>query len=174
MRPTSLLQGASRLPLTGKRGNKDFYKGTGQARVPGGGHRTGPPGKHVVRGTAKYRLVDEKVRVFVAPTQGALGNTELKPYVATQDLDKHERFFNPYSHAYGDRPRLPSFSPNATPMIAGTSLSRRDYTAFSKRWADLSHDERQFVVMQQRRQWWEGMSKKFGSNVADSGAQGTQ
>lgn len=27
MRPTSILAGASRIPLTGKRGNKDFYKG---------------------------------------------------------------------------------------------------------------------------------------------------
>ena len=40
--------------------------GTRQAFLPGG-HRTGAPGKHVVRGKAKYRLVDEQVRVFVAP-----------------------------------------------------------------------------------------------------------
>ncbi|WVQ75969.1 hypothetical protein IAR50_005605 [Cryptococcus sp. DSM 104548] len=165
MRPTSIVQGASRLALTGKRGNKDFYKGTGQARVPGGGHRTGPPGKHVVRGTAKYRLVDEKVRVFVAPTQEALGSTELKPYVATQDLDNPQKLFNPFSHASENRPRLPSFSPNATPSFPGAPLSRREYTQFSKRWAQLSHDERQFVVMQQRREWWTGMSQLYGSDV---------
>jgi len=40
--------------------------GTRQAYLPGG-HRTGAPGKHVVRGKAKYRLIDEKVRFFVAP-----------------------------------------------------------------------------------------------------------
>lgn len=40
--------------------------GTRQAFLPGG-HRTGAPGKHVIGGKAKYRLVDEKVRVFVAP-----------------------------------------------------------------------------------------------------------
>lgn len=67
MRPSPSLLGASRLPLTIKRGNKDFYKGTRQAYVPGGGHRTGPPGKHVVRGKAKYRIVDEQVRYFVGP-----------------------------------------------------------------------------------------------------------
>jgi hypothetical protein len=40
--------------------------GTRQAFLPGG-HRTGTPGKHVVRGKAKYRLLDENVRFFVAP-----------------------------------------------------------------------------------------------------------
>ena len=40
--------------------------GTRQAYLPGG-HRTGAPGKHVVRGKAKYRLLDENVRFFVAP-----------------------------------------------------------------------------------------------------------
>lgn len=40
--------------------------GTRQAALPGG-LRTGAPGKHVVKGKAKYRLVDEKVRYFVAP-----------------------------------------------------------------------------------------------------------
>lgn len=46
--------------------------GTGQSYVPGGGHRTGPPGKHVVRGKGKYRLVDEKVRYYVGPGTEAL------------------------------------------------------------------------------------------------------
>lgn len=41
--------------------------GTRQAFVPGGGHRTGPPGKHVIGGKAKYRVLDEKVRYFVSP-----------------------------------------------------------------------------------------------------------
>lgn len=40
--------------------------GTRQAFLPGG-RRTGAPGKHVVGGKAKYRLLDEKVRVYVAP-----------------------------------------------------------------------------------------------------------
>ncbi|KAF7982589.1 hypothetical protein HWV62_27603 [Athelia sp. TMB] len=75
------LSKASRRPLTPKRGNKDYYKGTRQAFLPGG-HRTGAPGVHVVRGTAKYRLLDEKVRVFVAPSVEELNNTPLKPYVA--------------------------------------------------------------------------------------------
>lgn len=111
MRPSTSLMGASRLPLTTKRGNKDFYKGefgqfhpergsvslflivlsssfasmisgvneltlscvgTGQAYVPGGGHRTGPPGNHVIRGKGKYRILDERVRYFVSPGVEAL------------------------------------------------------------------------------------------------------
>ncbi|THH14580.1 hypothetical protein EW146_g5769 [Bondarzewia mesenterica] len=74
------LSKASRLPLTTKRGNKDFYKGTRQAYLPGG-HRTGAPGKHVVAGKAKYRLIDEKVRFFVAPPIEDIINSPLKPYV---------------------------------------------------------------------------------------------
>ncbi|KZT19934.1 hypothetical protein NEOLEDRAFT_1158880 [Neolentinus lepideus HHB14362 ss-1] len=74
------LSKASRRPLTPKRGNKDFYKGTRQAYLPGA-HRTGAPGKFVIRGKAKYRLVDEQVRVFVAPPIGELNSTKLKPYV---------------------------------------------------------------------------------------------
>ncbi|KAF8961736.1 hypothetical protein BDZ97DRAFT_1827745 [Flammula alnicola] len=60
------LSKASRAPLTPKRGNKDFYKGTRQAYLPGG-RRTGAPGKHVIRGKAKYRLIDEKVRCMSHP-----------------------------------------------------------------------------------------------------------
>ncbi|ETW78223.1 hypothetical protein HETIRDRAFT_325763 [Heterobasidion irregulare TC 32-1] len=71
---------ASRRALTPKRGNKDFYKGTRQAFLPGG-HRTGAPGKHVVAGKAKYRLIDEKVRFFVAPPVEEINNSLLKPYV---------------------------------------------------------------------------------------------
>ncbi|KZT13228.1 uncharacterized protein LAESUDRAFT_754218 [Laetiporus sulphureus 93-53] len=85
------LSKASRRPLTSKRGNKDFYKGTGQAFLPGG-HRTGAPGKHVVRGKAKYRLVDEKVRVFVAPSIEDIKNTKLRPYVDISfNLSKEEK-----------------------------------------------------------------------------------
>ncbi|KAI9431012.1 hypothetical protein F5148DRAFT_1271761 [Russula earlei] len=75
------LSKASRLPLTSKHGNKDYYKGTRQAFLPGG-HRTGAPGKHVVRGKAKYRLLDEKVRFFVAPPVEEINGSPLRPYVA--------------------------------------------------------------------------------------------
>jgi large subunit ribosomal protein L41 len=88
---------ASRLPLTPKRGNKDYYKGkiqcfkdssltlkehpmttgTRQAYLPGG-HRTGAPGKHVVRGKAKYRLLDEKVRFFVAPPVEEINSSSVR------------------------------------------------------------------------------------------------
>ncbi|KAG5642753.1 hypothetical protein DXG03_002234 [Asterophora parasitica] len=74
------LSKASRRPLTPKRGNKDYYKGTRQAFLPGG-LRTGAPGKHVIGGKAKYRLVDEQVRVFVAPPLEELLSSPLKPYV---------------------------------------------------------------------------------------------
>ncbi|KAG6819239.1 hypothetical protein H0H93_013897 [Arthromyces matolae] len=74
------LSKASRRPLTSKKGNKDYYKGTRQAYLPGG-LRTGAPGKHVVGGKAKYRLLDEKVRVFVAPPLEQILSSPLKPYV---------------------------------------------------------------------------------------------
>ncbi|KIK96101.1 hypothetical protein PAXRUDRAFT_826335 [Paxillus rubicundulus Ve08.2h10] len=81
MHPTLVcLSKASRRALTPKRGNKDFYKGTRQATLPGG-LRTGAPGRFVIRGTAKYRLLDEKVRVFVGPGIEEISNSELKPYV---------------------------------------------------------------------------------------------
>jgi large subunit ribosomal protein L41 len=51
--------------------------GTRQSYVPGGGHRTGPPGKHVVQGKAKFRIVDEQVRIFVPPPQDALQSTHV-------------------------------------------------------------------------------------------------
>lgn len=82
MIPTTVrLSKASRLSLTPKRGNKDFYKGTRQAFLPGG-RRTGAPGKHVVGGKAKYRLLDEKVRVYVAPPIHEIESSPLRPYVA--------------------------------------------------------------------------------------------
>ncbi|KAF9218817.1 hypothetical protein BS17DRAFT_790617 [Gyrodon lividus] len=81
MHPTlACLSKASRRALTPKRGNKDFYKGTRQATLPGG-HRTGAPGRFIISGTAKYRLLDEKVRVFVGPGIEEISNSELKPYV---------------------------------------------------------------------------------------------
>jgi len=118
MQTTKRLLGASRLPLTTKRGNKDYYKGlsplslaepsipflevsfpnhtrnpvpyplsrelnrslgTRQAFVPGESRRTGPPGKHVLRGQAKYRILDEQVRYFVSPGPETLRNTEVCP-----------------------------------------------------------------------------------------------
>ncbi|KIK26107.1 hypothetical protein PISMIDRAFT_676685 [Pisolithus microcarpus 441] len=84
MFPTAArLSKASRRPLTPKRGNKDFYKGTRQATLPGG-LRTGAPGRFIVRGSGKYRLLDEKVRVFVAPHISEINQCELKPYVHTE------------------------------------------------------------------------------------------
>ncbi|WVQ98439.1 hypothetical protein IAU59_005563 [Kwoniella sp. CBS 9459] len=166
MRPTSILAGASRLPLTPKRGNKDFYKGTGQSRVPGGGHRTGPPGVHVVRGKAKYRVLDEKVRVFVGPGAQTLEQTELRPYVATQQLlaNDETRFFNPFSRSSADRPRLPSFSPNALPTTLSEDAkpSKKDFTAFSKRYQRLDGPEKQALIMDARRNWFNEMSRLYG------------
>jgi large subunit ribosomal protein L41 len=52
--------------------------GTRQAYLPGG-HRTGAPGKHVVRGKAKYRLLDEKVRFFVAPPVEEINSSPVRP-----------------------------------------------------------------------------------------------
>lgn len=55
-----------------------FEPGTRQAYLPGG-HRTGAPGKHVIRGKAKYRLEDEKVRVYVAPPIEQILSSPVRP-----------------------------------------------------------------------------------------------
>lgn len=146
---------------------------------------------HVVRGKSKYRLLDNRVRVFVGPGKDALDNTEvgnfylsntitswkggkkliggwllgqLRPYVATRDDDdkSHTTFFNPFSRASASRPNLPSFSPNVSPPVFGERLTRKDYTKFSKKYAQLSGEERQWVVMEQRRKWWAGMMQLYG------------
>lgn len=62
-----------------------FFTGTRQAYLPGG-LRTGAPGKHVVSGKAKYRLVDEQVRYFVAPSIEDLNNTPVNLHVNQADL----------------------------------------------------------------------------------------
>jgi hypothetical protein len=87
MRPTSqVLSKASRLPMKPFMGNKDFYKGLyprhryaaafsdnlptllgNRAAYLPQGHRTGAPGKHIIGGKGNYRLIDEKVRIFIAP-----------------------------------------------------------------------------------------------------------
>ncbi|WVW83479.1 hypothetical protein I302_105500 [Kwoniella bestiolae CBS 10118] len=176
MRPTSVIAGASRLPLTPKRGNKDFYKGTGQSRVPGGGHRTGPPGVHVVKGKAKYRVLDEKVRIFVGPGAKVLEETELRPYVATQQiLDTSKgltKFFNPYSKSSSNRPKFPSFSPMPSPPQVPSAtlegemelgkLGRKDFTQFSKRYQNLTGEEKQALIMDFRRNWFNEMSARYG------------
>ena len=51
--------------------------GTRQAFLPKG-TRTGAPGRHVVGGKAKYRLIDEKVRVFVAPPLEQIVNSPVR------------------------------------------------------------------------------------------------
>ncbi|KLO18826.1 hypothetical protein SCHPADRAFT_993273 [Schizopora paradoxa] len=82
MRPTfAALSKASRRPLNPKRGNKDYYKGTRQAFLPGG-LRTGAPGEYYGSTKARYRLLDEKVRVFIAPPVEDINNSRMKPYVA--------------------------------------------------------------------------------------------
>ena len=53
------------------------FSGNGQSYVPGGGHRTGPPGKHVIGGKAKFRVMDDKVRYFVSPGADVLDSTDV-------------------------------------------------------------------------------------------------
>ncbi|KAJ3501599.1 hypothetical protein NMY22_g18870 [Coprinellus aureogranulatus] len=66
-------QGVRRLKIDGTEGD-----------AHGEWHRTGAPGKHVIGGRAKYRLIDEKVRVFVAPPVEEIATSPLKPYVSVK------------------------------------------------------------------------------------------
>lgn len=46
-----------------------------------GSYRSGAPGAHVVKGKAKYRLVDEQVRYFVAPPVEEIENSPVRASV---------------------------------------------------------------------------------------------
>ncbi|KAJ7590666.1 hypothetical protein C8J56DRAFT_824397 [Mycena floridula] len=110
MRPTlSCLSKASRTPLTGKRANKDFFKGTRQAILPGGVLRTGAPGKHIIGGSGKYRLLDERIRVYVAPPLAEIEASELKPYV-------HRAVRLPESIIRGQKDGLPGVGSLSRPV----------------------------------------------------------
>ena len=56
-----------------------------------GGHRTGAPGKHVISGKAKYRLLDEKVRVFVAPPIEDIEQSPVRMNTAS-NTDSHSNY----------------------------------------------------------------------------------
>jgi hypothetical protein len=79
-RPNAEIRTFTRVILTFRKSLllTDETLGTRQAFLPGG-HRTGAPGKHVVRGKAKYRLCDEKVRFFVAPPIEDIRNSPVRP-----------------------------------------------------------------------------------------------
>ncbi|EJD49965.1 hypothetical protein AURDEDRAFT_58750 [Auricularia subglabra TFB-10046 SS5] len=97
MRPTLAVLGkANRRPMLARQGNKDYYKGNRAAYLPGG-HRTGAPGKHVVQGKAKYRIIDEQVRVFVAPPIDEIISSPLKAYVH-RSVRKVRDDSGPYGH----------------------------------------------------------------------------
>ncbi|KAK7025147.1 hypothetical protein R3P38DRAFT_2952953 [Favolaschia claudopus] len=68
-----------RRPLQSFMANKDYYKGNRQASLPG--HRTGAPGVHIGKRPG-YKLLESKVRVFVAPPIDQIIASPLKPYVA--------------------------------------------------------------------------------------------
>ncbi|KAJ9105344.1 hypothetical protein QFC21_001713 [Naganishia friedmannii] len=162
MQASKIAQGASRLPLTSKRGNKDFYKGTRQAFVPGGGHRTGPPGKHVIGGKAKYRIMDEKVRYFVSPGADVLNVSALKPYVATTNPTL------PKDRYSSSNPYIP-FGPNASHIAVETTdprngrplrIAPHDTRAFGKWYQSLGIADRARVVAEQRRDWYVAIAEK--------------
>jgi hypothetical protein len=56
-----------------------------------------------------------------------------------------------------ERPRLPSFSPRP-PRSQNTVTDR----TFSKRYAALRPEEQTALIMKSRRDWWQGLTKKYG------------
>ncbi|KAK4046776.1 Homoserine dehydrogenase [Microbotryomycetes sp. JL221] len=72
----AVMSKASRMPLSSKQGNKNFYKGTGS--FPGLGPKR--QGRHGTRSKAPYLLMPERMRTFVVPP--ALDKSDLRPYVA--------------------------------------------------------------------------------------------
>lgn len=183
MKPSTSILGASRLPLTPKRGNKDFYKGksihlwhlgadadgkgTRQSYVPGGGHRTGPPGRHVVQGKAKYRLLDTRVRYFVGPGAEAMASTEVRPLVLPAFQGDADEKLRPYVSTQNPSlpsTSLPSFSPNPDRPSGGFTIPA--YTKFSRQYQRLSAPEKEALKVEARRKWWDGMVSQFGDRSA--------
>ena len=54
-----------------------FFPGYRAAYEPGG-RRTGAPGEHISHGKAKYRIIDENVRYYVAPAIEDLKNSPVR------------------------------------------------------------------------------------------------
>ncbi|KAF7356445.1 hypothetical protein MVEN_00977600 [Mycena venus] len=81
MFPTAIARNRfkGRRPLQAFMANKDYYKGNRQAALPG--HRTGAPGVHINKRPG-YKLLESRVRVFVAPPIDDILASPLKPYVA--------------------------------------------------------------------------------------------
>ena len=90
--------------------------GSGQAYVPGGGHRTGPPGKHVIGGQAKFRVMDDKVRYYVGPGAEILDSTDV-----SQSLPESARGY-PWMHNETDHSTPPPPQPRGPCSSNPTSL----------------------------------------------------
>nr|GAT42429.1 predicted protein [Mycena chlorophos] len=89
MQPTAVrLRLQPRRPLLSFRANKDYYKGNRQSALPG--HRTGAPGVHVNRRVG-YKLLESRVRVFVAPPIQDILESPLKPYVEPRTRPKQKQ-----------------------------------------------------------------------------------
>ena len=71
------------------------FVGTRQATLPGG-HRTGAPGRFVIRGTSKYRLLDEKVRVFVGPSIEEITQSEVRFDHPLVPITQRNQFLLPF------------------------------------------------------------------------------
>jgi large subunit ribosomal protein L41 len=71
-------RGASRVPLSPKGGNKNFYKGT----------KTGPMGKFAA-GKTKYSIDPSKVRQFVVPD---LTGFKVRPQICVLFLKQRRKF----------------------------------------------------------------------------------
>lgn len=123
----------------------------------------------MLRGTAKFRLMDERVRYFVGPGQEALETTDVSILVYTDVWSHgHERLsrvqLKPYVSTQvksNDLPRLPLFAPNAQPRVGSDSLTRNDFTRFSKRYQRLQPEERHALILDSRRKWWDAVSQTF-------------
>ena len=60
-----------------------FTAGNRQTVLPGSG-RTGAPGRHVIRGKAKYEIDDTKIRIFVAPPPHVLETSDVSIHESMQ------------------------------------------------------------------------------------------
>jgi len=94
---------------------------------------------------------------------------QLRPYVFAPDdptpLDRHRRSEARQAALEAGEPdpdpqlvKFPAFYPRAKDYAAGPNGGQ----AFAKWYRGLREEERQAMIMETRRRWWEGMVRRFG------------
>lgn len=137
--------------------------GTRQAFLPGSSTRTGVPGHHTPHQAGKFKIDDDKVRVFIPPPRELYHDesvqSQLSPYVSMQ--------INP--EAINERlppmpPLIPSFvTLNKVRSFLKSDLPKGPITRenFSSVYQSLSVQDKEIVKAEARRSWWKAYQRNI-------------